>query len=264
MMASNAHLRVFVVDDETPARKKILRFLSHQSSVEIVGEAANGHDAIAGIQEAAPDLIFLDIEMPDMDGFGVLEGLPPASLPRVVFVTAHDGYTMRAFQVHAFDYLLKPFDETRFSRVLHDVRDHIARDHTAADSGGTEAAKLAMLIAEIKRERQPPARLLVQQNGRAFFLPLEKIDWAESDRNYLNLHVGAQTYTIRGTIESLQAKLDSTHFLRVNRSAIVRLDFVSELQNWSHGEYQVVLSSGKTVAWTRRYLDQHPELLRKL
>jgi two-component system LytT family response regulator len=263
-MPSGMALRVFVADDEAPARKKILRFLSREPDIAVVGQASTGRDAIQGIQECAPDLLFLDIEMPDMDGFEVVRALPAGRLPRIVFVTAHDDYTMQAFEVHAFGYLLKPFDQARFARVLGDARQQTAKDweNTWENKG---AADLKALLAEVQRRRQQPARLLVQQQkGRAFFLPLDRIDWAESEKNYLNLHAGANTYTIRGTIESLQDKLDSALFLRVNRSAIVRIDFIAELQNWSHGEYQVVLASGQTMTWTRRYLDQHPELLRKL
>lgn len=258
-MSPEKKLRVFVVDDEAPARKKIIRFLERDPDVELVGQAANGSEAVTSIQQSEPDLVFLDVQMPGMDGFEVVRKLEPGPLPRVVFVTAHDEYAIQAFEVHAFGYLLKPFDQERFAKVLDDAKQHLARDQQSEG-----AASLRRLLAEVQRKQQAPARLLVQQKDRAIFLPLEKIDWAESERNYLNLHVGAQMYTIRGTIESLEEKLDASQFLRINRSTVVRIDFIRELQNWFHGEYKVVLLSGETLTWTRRYVGRYPEILQKL
>jgi len=251
-------LRVMVVDDEAPARKKILRFLNSIADVEVVAEAANGAEAVTAIGEKKPDLLFLDVQMPGMDGFEVLREIGTGRRPRIVFVTAHDEYAIRAFDVHAIGYLLKPFDRARFMKVLEDARTHLD------EAGDDVSSRLRQLIAEMERRKEKTPRLLVQHNQRAFFLALEKIDWAESDRNYLKLHVGDQTYTIRGTVDSLEEKLDSSQFLRLNRSAIVRLDFIRELQSWFHGEYKVVLTSGETLMWTRRYVNRHPEILQKL
>jgi len=251
-------LRVMVVDDEAPARKKILRFLNSIADVEVVAEAANGAEAVTAIGEKKPDLLFLDVQMPGMDGFEVLREIGTGRRPRIVFVTAHDEYAIRAFDVHAIGYLLKPFDRARFMKVLEDARTHLD------EAGDDVSSRLRQLIAEMERRKEKTPRLPVQHNQRAFFLALEKIDWAESDRNYLKLHVGDQTYTIRGTVDSLEEKLDSSQFLRLNRSAIVRLDFIRELQSWFHGEYKVVLTSGETLMWTRRYVNRHPEILQKL
>jgi two-component system LytT family response regulator len=258
-VSSAVSLRVFVVDDEAPARGKILRFLGRDSEVTVVGEASNGADAVLGIEVSNPDLLFLDIQMPGMDGFEVIRALQPGPLPRIVFVTAHDEYAIRAFDVHAFGYLLKPFDWTRFSKVLEEAKEQIAKD-----ANSIFQTSLPRLLAEVQRYRQHSAKLLVQHNERAFFLPLHTIDWAVAERNYLNLRVGNQTHTIRGTIEGLEEKLDGSQFLRVNRSSVVRIDFIRELQKWTHGEYRVVLRSGETLTWTRRYLNRHPELLHKL
>jgi two-component system LytT family response regulator len=244
-------LRVFVTDDEAPARKKIVRFLAQDPDVSVVGEASNGPDAVRGIQQSHPDLLFLDVQMPKMDGFD--------TLPRIVFVTAHDEYAIQAFEVHAFGYLLKPFDQLRFNKVLTEARQHILKDLKS-----TVDANLQQLLNQLQGRAQPQPKLLVQQNDRGFLLSLNKVDWAESERNYLNLHVGDQTYTVRGTLESLEKNLDGSQFLRLNRSCLVRIDFIRELQNWSHGEYRAVLLSGKTLLWTRRFLDRHPELLRSL
>src|SRR5689334_12620010 len=248
-----AALRVFVVDDEAPARKKIVRFLAQDADVTVVGEAATGADAIAGIQKTSPDLVFLDIQMPGMDGFEVVRALSSGNVPQIVFATAHDQYTMQALDVHAFAYLLKPFDESRFAQVLADAK----RQRTRQGDGAT-VEHLRRLLNEVERQRHGPQRLLVQQRDRAFFLPVEKIDWVESERNYLNVHVGKETHTIRGTIDSLEEKLDAAHFLRLNRSAIVRIDFIRELRPWFHGEYKVFLNSGDELTWTRRYRDRHP------
>jgi len=252
-------LRVVVVDDEAPARKKILRFLNDNPEVDVVGEAANGAAAVDCIRKEKPDLVFLDVQMPEMDGFEVVRQLGSVAKPRIVFVTAHDEYAIRAFDVHAFGYLLKPFDQARFMKVLEDARGHLGEDQDEDVS-----SRLRQLLAELERRKEKTSRLLVEQNERAFFLALEKIDWAESERNYLKLHVGNQTYTIRGTIDSLEEKLNAAQFLRLNRSAVVRIDFIRELQSWFHGEYKVMLHSGETLTWTRRYVKRHPEILQKL
>jgi two-component system LytT family response regulator len=252
-------LRVFVVDDEAPARRKIVRFLSRDPEVTVVGEAATGTEAVQGIQQAKPDVVFLDVQMPGMDGFEVIRKLEPGPMPSIVFVTAHDQYAIQAFDVHAFGYLLKPFDEARFVKVLHDAKKHLSREDRSELAAG-----LKRLLEEVRRAQQRPARLLIQQDGRAFFLAAEKLDWAEADKNYLKLHSGLQTYSLRGTLESLEEKLDPAYFLRLNRSCVVRIDFIRELQNWFHGEYKVILQSGDTLTWTRRYLNRHPELLQRL
>jgi two-component system, LytTR family, response regulator len=256
-MSSTPAVRVFVTDDEAPARRKLLRFLAEEPGVLVVGEAANGPGTIAGIRETNPDLLFLDIQMPGMDGFGMVEALEAMALPMIIFVTAHDEYAMRALQIHAFDYLLKPFDQARFSKVMADARGRRRQEQQAESRIG-----LPRLLEEVRSPRQP--RLLVEENGRGILLTLNQIDWAEADRNYVNLHIGGHTYTVRGTIESIQEKVDADQFLRLNRSALVRIDFIVELQKWTHGEYQVILRSGQKLMWTRRYLDRHPELLCKL
>jgi two-component system, LytTR family, response regulator len=249
-------LRVFVVDDEAPARRKLLRFLKDDPEVSVVGEAANGREAVEAMRAAAPDLLFLDVQMPDLDGFEVLRQLAPGPLPQIVFVTAFDQYAIQAFDVHAFGYLLKPFDQPRFQKVLDDAKRHAA----ARD---TDAARLSCLLAEMSRPPKP-ARLLVEQGERAIFLAIADIDWIAADRNYLVLHAGDQAYTVRGTMDAIEEKLEPAQFARVNRSTIVRIDFIRELQKWFHGEYRVVLKNGATATWTRRYLGRHPELLQSL
>jgi two-component system LytT family response regulator len=258
-MTGSARLRVFVTDDEVTARKKILRFLADEPEVSVVGEAGNGLDAVRQIRETRPDLLFLDVQMPEMDGFEVIRALAADVPPRVVFVTAHDEYAIQAFEVHAFGYLLKPFDQPRFRKVMADIR-----DRALADADRNAAARMQELLHQLQRHTAPQPKLLVEHNGRGFLLSLHTVDWIEADRNYLYLHVGDRRYEVRGTIDSLEEKLDRDRFLRLNRSSLVRIDFIREFQKWTHGEYRVLLASGKTLTWTRRYLDHHPALLRKL
>jgi two-component system, LytTR family, response regulator len=253
-MSPDSRLRVVVTDDEAPARKKLLRFLSQEPDVAVVGEAGNGPESVAAVSETKPDLLFLDIQMPGMDGFDVVEALEPLFLPRIVFVTAYDEFAIRAIELHAFGYLLKPFDQARFGKVLADARSQIQKDRD-----GELQFSLRRLLDEVRTPRQP--RLLVEENGRGTLLALNRIDWAEADRNYIRLHVGSQTYTVRGTIESIERKLDPEQFVRINRSSLLRIDFVRELRKWSHGEYQVLLQSGQTLMWTRRYVDKQSKFL---
>ncbi len=255
-------LRVFVVDDEAPARRKLLRFLAADSEVEVVGEAANGQEAVAGIRRTNPDLLLLDVQMPDFDGFEVVKQLAPP-LPRIVFVTAFDQYAIQAFDVHAFGYLLKPFDQPRFQKVLEDAKQH-ARAHNSSSSNSGSDAGLRRLLADVERARRQPSRLVVEQGERKFFVAPGEIDWIESERNYLLVHAGDKTYTIRGSLDAIEERLDRADFVRINRSAMVRLDAVRELQKWFHGEYKVILKSGASLMWTRRYLGRQAEILQKL
>jgi two-component system LytT family response regulator len=255
-MASLSALQVLVVDDEAPARRKILRLLRQEPDVQVVGEAGGAESAIAAIQERRPDLVFLDVQMPGMDGFGVVQAIPPKQMPRVVFVTAHDQYALRAFEVHAFDYLLKPFGEERFRSVL-----QRAREQNAQSNDGF-AARIQELLGQLQRERSFPDRLLVHENERVHFVAIREITWIEADRNYLVLHCGAKTYTLRGTLESIGETLDPKIFVRINRGSLVRLDAIREMLPWFHGEYKVILKDATELRWSRRYVKQRPELLK--
>jgi two-component system LytT family response regulator len=255
-MASSSTLHVLVVDDEAPARRKILRMLRQEPDVQVVAEAGGAESAIAAIGKHRPDLIFLDVQMPGMDGFGVVQAIPPKEMPRVVFVTAHDQYALRAFEVHAFDYLLKPFGEERFRTVL-----QRAREQNVQSSDGF-GARIQDLLRQLQRERAFPDRLLVHENARAHFVSIRDISWIEADRNYLILHCGAKTHTLRGTLDSLAGALDPKVFVRINRGSLVRLDAIRELLPWFHGEYNVILKDATELRWSRRYIKQRPELLK--
>jgi two-component system, LytTR family, response regulator len=258
MTADNA-LQVLVVDDEAPARRKILRLLRSEPDVHVVGEADSGEAAIAAIERHQPDLVFLDVQMPGADGFEVVRGITgggDATIPRIVFVTAHDRYALRAFEVHAFDYLLKPVAEDRFRQVLRRARAQQSR------SAGVSTSRLRGLIDQVLRERGFAERLLIREAARAFFISVQDISWIEADRNYLAVHCGAKTHTLRATLDSIESTLDPKLFARINRGSLVRLDAIRELLPWFHGEYKVVLHNGTELRWSRRYVTRRPELLK--
>ncbi len=231
-------IRVLIVDDEPPARRKVRRFLRSDAEIGEIMEAGSGEEAVAGMRVFAPDLVFMDVEMPDMDGFRALAEIPEPRLFHVIFLTAHQHHTLRAFEAEALDYLLKPVDPGRFERALERAKEQL----------------------ELRRKREPKPeprhflkRLLLQKNGREIFLPVERLDWAAANRNYIDLHSGNETYILRSTLESLSRQLDPEQFVRINRSELVNLDCIQELQPWFHGERRVLLKDGRELTWTRRF-----------
>ena len=248
-------MRVLIVDDEAPARAKVRRYLDEYADVEIVGEVETGVEAVEQIGELAPDLVFLDVQMPELDGFGVIDAIGVAAMPYVVFVTAFDEYALRAFEVRALDYLLKPFTPERFAAVMDRARSGIA---SASRPGHAElSGKLEALLAAVSTARpRYLQRVLVHHANKAFLLPVERIDRVEADRNYVRLHSSGNVFTLRGGLTTLAERLDPERFLRINRSEIVRLDAVKELQPWFHGDYRVVMADGTTLMWSRRYRAQ--------
>jgi two-component system LytT family response regulator len=262
MMATADLLRVLVVDDEAPARRKLLRLLRDESNVEVVGEADNAEAAIAAIEKQRPDLVFVDVQMPGADGFDVVRaisaggGVRGGAATRFVFVTAHDQYAVRAFEVHAFDYLLKPVAEDRFREVLRRAQEQ----HRA--NGDVSEKRLRGLIDQVLRDRGFPERLLIREETRAYFVNVRDILWIESERNYLILHCSAKSHTMRATLDAMEEMLDPKLFARINRSTIVRLDAIREMLPWFHGEYKVLLHDKTELRWTRRYTTRRPELLR--
>ena len=228
-------MRVLIVDDEEPARRKIRRLLSGETDVEIIGEAATGTEAIAAIRQLSPDLVFLDVQMPPPDGFGVIDALGRDNAPDVIFVTAFDEHALRAFEVRALDYLLKPVTAARFREALERARERTSRPAATASP------------------LRPLARILVRDDTKAFLLSLDRVDRIEADGNYVRLHSGGKSFTVRMTIGALATRLDTDKFLRISRSAIVRLDAIKELHPWFHGDYHVVMTDGAQLTWTRRY-----------
>ncbi|HEY6400423.1 MAG TPA: LytTR family DNA-binding domain-containing protein [Blastocatellia bacterium] len=255
-------IRVVIVDDENPARRKVSRFLAAEEDFEVAGEAGTGLEAVRLIEAQRPDLVFLDVQMPGLDGFGVIESLKIRPLPEVIFITAFDHFALKAFEVHALDYLLKPFDQPRFQKVLDHVRRQIQRSDRSAQSNLAE--KLSHLLEDLNNRPKYTERVLINAGEKAFLLPVEKIDWIEAARNYVNLHVGRDSYMLRGTIEGLYQKLDPSKFLRANRSQIVNVESIRELHPWFHGEYRIILNDGTELPWSRRYLDRNSNLFLKL
>jgi two-component system LytT family response regulator len=254
-------LRVLLVDDERPARAKMRRLLGEIADVEIIGEADGGAAAVDAIRTLAPDLVFLDVQMPGLDGFGVLAALDGEPLPRVVFVTAFDEYAVRAFDVNALDYLLKPVDPRRLAAT-------VERARAARATPATEPpldARIAQLLRQLDRAPRFLERVVVTEGegDRSIFLKLADVARIESDRNYVTLHTTAgRRYTLRRTLAALEERLDPERFLRINRSEIVSLEAIAHLEPWFHGEYRVVLRDGTRTTWSRRYLDRVPEILR--
>ena len=249
-------LRTFVVDDEAPARRKIVRFLKAHADIEIAGEARDGNEAVMAIAKSNPDLVFLDVQMPGMDGFEVVEALAQqGEVPEIVFVTAHDRHALRAFEVNALGYLLKPFDEARFAGVLARAKKHLAASDERIKS-------LEAMLASLRPRESYQQRFFVRDGERAFFLPVERILWIESARNYLVLHTQKGNYILRGTLDHMEKLLDPRLFVRLNRSALVRIDAIQELESWSHGEYNAKLIDGTRLRWSRLYVQKRPELVR--
>jgi two-component system LytT family response regulator len=233
-------MRALIVDDEAPARAKIRRMLGAAGDVEVVGEASTGREAVAAIKRSRPDVVFLDVQMPGLDGFGVLDALECGDRPYIVFVTANDQHALRAFEVGAVDYLLKPFTPARFDQVLERARDRLTPVVSVSAASATAAKDFLR-------------RILVMDNGHAHFLPVERIDRAESERNYVHLFSSANRFRLRATIGSLQTRLDPAQFLRINRSTLVRLDAIRSMHEWSHGDFRVLMHDGTELTWSRRY-----------
>jgi len=245
-------LKVLIVDDERPARTKVRRFVTADPDIGQIFEAPDGVRAVDVIREESPDLVFLDVQMPGLDGFGVVEALPPDALPHVVFVTAFDDYAVRAFDVHAVDYVMKPFDVERLARALERAKAAITSRRTNG-----EAARVERLLADIRRERpERLERLLVQGAERSLLLPLTRVDRLESARNYVVLHAGRESFRVRSTLDRLEQRLDPKRFVRVSRTAIVNVDRVAELKPWSHGDWVVVLSDGAKLRLSRTFRDR--------
>jgi two-component system LytT family response regulator len=248
-------LAVMIADDEAPARRKLARFLADHLDVAIVAEASSGLDALDLIARTKPALIFLDVNMPDLDGIGVAETLARADAPpAIVFVTAYDRFAVKAFELSALDYLLKPFDRERFE-------DALTRARRALETPAVPA-NLAELLAGIRREDRYARRLLIPADGRSFFVPVRDIVRLEAEGNTVSVFAaGGARHALRATLESLESRLDPAQFARVHRSHVVNIDAIAEITPWFHGDYKLVLRDGTELAWSRRYAAKRPDLL---
>ncbi len=252
-------VRALIVDDEPLARQRLRTLLKGESDIELVGECADGQEAVAAIRELQPHLLFLDVQMPVLDGFGVLEALGSQQLPAVIFVTAYDSYAIRAFEVNALDYLLKPFDRDRFRKALERARSQIFKEK--APYTGEQLSVLLDNAQPGRTGRQFLDRLVIKSGGRVFFLRAEEIDWIEAAGNYLRLHVGSDMHLLRDTMNNLEARLHPDKFLRIHRSTMVNLERVKELQPWFHGDYKVILLDGTELTLSRSYRPKLKSLL---
>jgi two-component system LytT family response regulator len=261
-------IKVLVVDDEPLARDKIRGMLKNKEDFEIVGEAGNGKEAVSAIHKLEPDLLFLDVQMPEMDGFQVLQTIGPNRIPMVVFVTAYDRYALQAFEVFALDYLLKPFDRERFDKALARARTQLDQEIRKDLTQGLQA-----LMEELSRVRQSGSlatpgpkfleRLAIKASGRIFFLRTQDIDYIESEGNYVRVHTGKESHLIREAMSVLETQLDPKKFLRIHRCTIVNVDRIQELQPWFHGEYRVILRTGVQLTLSRSYREKLREFLGK-
>ncbi len=251
-------IRVLIVDDEPLARERVRRLLRDEADLEIVGEAGNGKDAVAMIGSAQPDLVFLDIQMPEKTGFDVIRSLPDDAPQAFIFVTAYDHYALQAFDVHAIDYLLKPINRERLKRSLERARRQIE-----GQRAGDIDARLALLIADLKTERRYLERLVVKTTGRVFFVKTDDVDWIEASGNYLKLHVGRDGHLIRETMNSIESKLDPARFVRIHRSTIVNIDRIKELQPMFSGDYAVILINGRELTLSRNFRDAFLDLFER-
>ena len=241
-------IRVLIVDDEAPARRKLSRLLDSAPDVEVIGEAANGPAAVEAISNLRPDLVFLDVRMPGLDGFGVIETIGAQNMPHVVFVTAYDEYAVRAFEVQALDYVMKPVSPSRFESVLTRVRNQM--------EGGKRdalAKRLDALLAQVVEKSRYLDRIIVTQGDRSYLISLDEVERIEAARNYICLHSKGSTYIMRGSIGELADKLNPAKFLRINRSEIIHLNAIKEFQSWFHGDQKIILKDGTELMWSRRY-----------
>jgi two-component system LytT family response regulator len=241
-------IRTIIVDDEELGRKRISALLKSETDVEIVaecGDAASAHEAIA---RERPDLLLLDIQMPEQDGFTVIEAMAEEQRPVVVFVTAYDQYALRAFEAQALDYLLKPFNRTRFQKVMQRVRTQIARrQRDEVDQ------RLASLIKQVRGGSKYLGRIVIRSAGRISFLNVDDVDWFEACANYVQLHVGKECHLLRGTMGALEKQLDPEKFVRIHRRTIVQIDRIKEMLSSFEGEYLVVLRDGARLSLSRGY-----------
>jgi two-component system LytT family response regulator len=248
-------VRAVIADDEPLARERVRGFLAAFPQVEVVRECGDGIEASAALRELRPDLVFLDVQMPGLDGFGVLQAVEDEAAPAVIFVTAHDRYALRAFDVHAADYLLKPFTRARFGQAVERV---LAR---GADARAVAARQVAELLDHL-RAGSAEDRIAIRTDRGVQFVRAAEIDWVEAEGNYVRLHAAGQSHLLREPLHRMQARLDPRRFVRVHRSAVVNLDRVRRLEPWFHGEFEVVLEDGTRLRSSRTFSGRLRELIR--
>jgi two-component system LytT family response regulator len=244
-------IRTLIVDDEPLGRERIRTLLGDDAEIEVVGECSNGKQAVDAIERTTPDLVYLDVQMPEMDGFAVLNAIASERMPAIIFVTAYDRYAVRAFDVHALDYLLKSFDRDRFQDALRRAKEEIRRSHE-----GLWNERLTGLLEDLQVRQKRLTRLVIRSAGRICFLRVEEIDWLEAADNYVHIHVGREAHLVRETLQSLEDRLDPSRFLRIHRSTVVNVDRIQELRPLFHGDYVVKLRDGTELSLSRSYREK--------
>lgn len=255
-------IRTLIVDDEPLARRNLRVLLERDPQIEILDECRNGREAVKAINTLSPDLIFLDIQMPEMDGFDVLARVGPEHIQAIIFVTAFDQYALKAFDVHALDYLLKPFDDERFTRALERAKSQIA-----AREINQLSDRLLALLEQRESEskgskREYLKRLMIKTSNRMMLVKVDEIDFIEADGNYAKLHVGRKTHLLREKMSDLEGRLDPAKFVRIHRSIIVNLDRIKEMHPHFNGDYVVVLEDGRQLRLSRTRREQLEARLR--
>jgi two-component system, LytTR family, response regulator len=250
-------IRTLLADDEPLALARLRRLLADEPDIRVVAECADGAEALKEILEQRPELVFLDVQMPELDAFQVLEGLDPGNAPEIVFVTAFSAFALQAFDAHALDYLLKPFDDERFRESLNRARDAVRRRRE-----GERDRRLETLLSHIADRPQYVERIAVRSGPRILFLRAADIDWIEAEGNYAGLRVGGKTHLLRDTMAALERKLDPRHFIRIHRSTIVNIDRILELHPLFQGEYEVRLRDGTRLTSSRGYRDRIQRLIK--
>ena len=248
---------VLIVDDEPLARDRIREMLKGDREVQIIGEAGNGREAIEAISAHAPDIVFLDVQMPDMDGFEVLKTLKTKRLPLIIFCTAYDQHALRAFDVHAIDYLMKPFDRKRFANAL----DH-AKDRLKLPAGDPDTERIMTLLNELKKGAKYLERFAIKKGEKVIFVRAEDVDSIEAEGNYVRLNLASTSHLLRDTINTIESQIDPRIFVRIHRSTIVNMNRVKELQSWGKGEYRVVLHSGACHTLSRGYREHFDSFIK--
>jgi two-component system, LytTR family, response regulator len=235
-------IRALIVDDEPLARKRIRRLLADEPDISVMDECGTGREAIKVIQAVSPDWLFLDIQMPEVGGFDVLQAIPKERMPIIIFVTAYDQHALRAFEVHALDYLLKPFKQARFKEALDRARRQCAKNGSRETN-----PRLVALLEKLRSEQSYLTRFVVKESSRVVFVKADEVDWIESAANYALLHVADKTHVVRETMRGLETKLCPKTFQRISRSVIVNLERVKELQPMGKGQYVIILNNGKQL-----------------
>lgn len=272
-------IRTLVIDDEPAARRGVAMLLERDPDILVIGEAASGKEAVRKILEEKPDLVFLDVQMPELNGFKVLEAIGGQHVPAVIFVTAYDQHALQAFDVNAVDYLLKPFEDDRFWAAVRRAKAEIVRRQTDALSN-----KLSHLLDYLQTSKLPEAaaapapaaaaasatptetitrdRILLKSGGEIYFLKADEIDWIEAEGDYMKFHAGGRVHLLRETMGNLESRLDPKRFIRIHRSTIVNIDRVKKLSPSFAGEYAVILHDGTKLRLSRGYHDRLQELMR--